>query len=397
MRISYILDVFPKRSETFVRDEVEWMARHGRLDRIFTRESELEALDEISQDVLSRIRILPMPQASLLHQLHDRARWLAHQPKIFFTRLKARSMSRESFENFVLARRLVTLLNRETPPDLLHVHFAGRAAQIARYASRLSGIPFTFCAHHYDIFHMGPPNFPLLAADARRIQTISEYNRRYMVDVLRLPGEKIQVLHCGIDPNRFDKPSPRKRQAQARDPFTIVSVGRLVEMKAQHFMIEACRLLVDRGYNPQLRLIGDGPMRNSLERLIVDLELTNYVALLGAQSSSAVRDELRAAHAFAMSSLSEGIPVALMEAMASELPVITTGVRGIPELVEHESCGLIVPEGDAHGLAEAMARLADDSTLRLLLGRAARERILEDFNATTQYEKLWAFWQEAAA
>jgi glycosyltransferase involved in cell wall biosynthesis len=272
------------------------------------------------------------------------------------------------------------------------VHFAGPAVQTARYASLLTGIPFTVCVHHYDLFFRPPANYPALTRDAALVFTISKYNRQYLVNNYDIPADTIRVVHCGIDPEKF---CPGKLNArQAGQPFSLISVGRLVDNKGHRYLIDACAILAQKGLQFTLKIIGDGKLRGCLEDRILTLGLAEHVKLLGGQSTEAVRSALHQADMFVLASLSEGVPVALMEAMATELPVIATRVRGVPELVEHDNTGLLVEAEDAVGLAEAIQRLAGDEMLRTRLGHAGRVKVSEEFNAETEYMEILKLWRQ---
>lgn len=396
MKIAYVVQTFPKRSETFVRDEVEWMARQGYLDRIFTLESDPDLLDELSDDVRQRIQLLPQKNGLHKTSIKNFLQKIRLTPSLARSRLKARSISRESGRKFAIGAELAQLLCKETLPDLIHVHFASIAAQIARYASHITSIPYTFCTHHYDIFLNPPANYAVLTYDAARMTTISDYNRRYLIEHFSLPEPKIQVVHCGIDTEQFDHNRQTPTPNTAADPsiLNLISVGRLVEVKAHRYQIEAARLLADEGLDFKLRIIGDGDQRDALAKQIESLDLSDRVTLLGAQSSTVVRQELKRADIFVMSSLSEGIPVSLMEAMATRLPVVTTGVRGIPELVVDQVNGLLVPEHSPESLADAIRQLAADPARRACMGDAGRSRVLASYNANTEYSKLIDIWRE---
>jgi glycosyltransferase involved in cell wall biosynthesis len=249
--------------------------------------------------------------------------------------------------------------------------------------------------HHYDIFFRPPPNYPALTRDAALILTISKYNQQYLVNNFGVSANAIRVVHCGIDPEQFCPGSPGARQAG--QPFSIISVGRLVKNKGYRYLIDGCALMARRGLPFRLKIIGDGALRQYLDNRIHTLGLAARVKLMGGQPSEVVRSELQKADLFILASLSEGIPVALMEAMASELPVIATRVRGVPELVVHDKTGLLVEPEDAPGLAEAVQTLAGDETLRSRLSLAGRAKVTEEFNAENQYRKILELWQQKVA
>lgn len=391
MRIAYVVDTFPKRSETFVRDEVEWLAARGLLDRVFTLQQEDAARFDVSDRVRARTYVLDTPSRSPGALMRRRAQWWAQQPGLLTSRVKALSLSRESPEIFAMGAVLAEQL-RTNPPDVLHVHFAGLSLQIARYAARLTGIPLTFCVHHYDLFMTPPANLAVLAKEAARIVTISRYNRRALTRDHGVPHHKIQIVHCGIDPERFAPNPPVDDACDTARPLRLVNVGRLAPVKAHQDLVAGCSALAQRGVDFRLDIIGDGQERAALEARIEALGLGERVRLLGAQSSHVVRQTLAQADVFVMSSLSEGIPVALMEAMACEVAVVSTGVRGIPELVADERTGLLVPPEEPERLAAAIERLARDPALRQRLARAGRRKVLREFNAETEYRRLVTLW-----
>jgi glycosyltransferase involved in cell wall biosynthesis len=153
-------------------------------------------------------------------------------------------------------------------------------------------------------------------------------------------------------------------------------------------LLAAFRQLVREGRNVRLRLVGDGPDRMSLERVAAQEELRGLVVFEGAVEADRVRRILENADIFALPSFAEGIPVALMEAMAMEVPCVSTAITGIPELVRSETDGILVAPADEDQLAAALARLIDDPDRRERLGRAGRRRVAENFNLHRNVEKL---------
>jgi glycosyltransferase involved in cell wall biosynthesis len=174
----------------------------------------------------------------------------------------------------------------------------------------------------------------------------------------------------------------------------MVCVGSLEEVKGHRFLIEACGMLRDRGLQFQCHLVGEGPLRKAVVAQIDGLGLTDHVVMHGARSRDAVAHLLSCADAAVLAShptregRREGIPVALMEAMASGLPVVSTDISGIPELIESGTTGVLVPSGDATALAGALLQLAEDAALRDRLGRAARQRVIEGFNLRANTAQL---------
>jgi colanic acid/amylovoran biosynthesis glycosyltransferase len=208
-------------------------------------------------------------------------------------------------------------------------------------------------------------------------RAISLYGRSQMLK--SMPYEewpKIEVSFLGVDTNEF---SPRPFRA-APDPFQIACVGQLAPVKGQHMLVAAMEILVREGRRVILRIAGDGPDRVSLERDIVNRKLERHVVMEGFLNQDKLRQLYAACDVLALPSFAEGIPVVLMEAMAMEIPCVATWITGIPEIIGHETDGLLVPPGDAEALARAIVRLMDDSELRRGLGQRARLKILEKFD-----------------
>jgi glycosyltransferase involved in cell wall biosynthesis len=275
---------------------------------------------------------------------------------------------------------------------VVHAHFAAEATQIARYLSLLTGIPFTVCTHGYDVFFKPPPNYPELANAAAHMLAISEYNCRYLAKNHGVPKSKLHVVHCGVDIQRFCRKSPYP--STSTRPLRLLSIGRLEPVKGQKYLIDACAILADRGVDFFLDILGDGNLREELQQQVDDLGLQERIRLRGAAQPEEVVNALEEAHIFVLPSLSEGISVAAMEAMAMELPVIATSVNGMPELVEHEISGLLIEPADSGQLAAAIERYGNDADFALRVGRCAREKICSEFNAAIQHEKLDALWSQ---
>jgi glycosyltransferase involved in cell wall biosynthesis len=196
---------------------------------------------------------------------------------------------------------------------------------------------------------------------------------------------KLTVVRLGVDATRF---SPGERGDGHPGAFRALCLGRLVERKAQRILIAAVARLAERGAEVHLTVAGDGPTRPSLERLATDLGIADRVTFTGVVGQDEAIELYRGADVFALPSLAEGLPVVLMEAMACGLPVISTRIDAIPELIDDGVNGLFVEAGDAQGLADALARLAGDPELRNRLGTAAREKVLDQFELGRQAERL---------
>jgi glycosyltransferase involved in cell wall biosynthesis len=263
----------------------------------------------------------------------------------------------------------------------VHCHFANHPATAGLVVHRLTGIPFSFTAHGSDL-HRDRRLLREKVTEADRVVAISEYNRRLIRDECGdEAARKVTVVHCGTDTELF-RPRPHERTGG----LTIVCVASLEEVKGHRYLLDACRLLAVRGVAFECRLIGAGPLRAELQARIDELGLGDRVRLEGPKPRPEVVEILAAVDValcpsvFTSQGDREGIPVALMEAMASGLAVVASDISGIPELVEDGVSGLLVAPGDAEGLADAVQRLHDYPELRMRLGEAARRRVERDFD-----------------
>jgi colanic acid/amylovoran biosynthesis glycosyltransferase len=275
---------------------------------------------------------------------------------------------------------------RERGLSHLHSHFGGAVSSVAMIAARTFPVTLSFTIHGPDEFY-DVRKFYL----AEKIKTasfvfcIGTFTRSQLMMLSPVAQwNKLLVSRLGVDPLKFNPPQRRKSSG----PIEILSVGRLVGAKGQHVLLAAFRRLVREGRNVRLRVVGDGPDRKSLETAAAQDELQSVVTFEGAVGADRVRCLLESADIFALPSFAEGIPVALMEAMAMEVPCVSTTISGIPELIRSETEGILVAPADEDQLAVALARLIDNPDLRERLGRAGRRRVEENFDLHRNVEKL---------
>jgi glycosyltransferase involved in cell wall biosynthesis len=274
-----------------------------------------------------------------------------------------------------------------------HVHASfAHTAGVALIISNLLRIPFSFSAHAVDIYARNRILIPLKLRRAKFVITISNYNRSYLS---RLAGNtdvqrKIHIIRYGVDVSAF---SPQPRKEESATPV-ILSVGRLVEKKGFPYLVGACKILVERKYKFHCQIIGDGPQRLLLEDLIRTNGLSEYINLVGVVFQEKLKDYLGKADFFVLPCVvskdgdRDGIPNVLIEAMAMEIPVISTLVSGIPELITHGKEGLLVPEKDETALADAMAFLLEKGDIRGQMGEAGRKRVEADFDISKTSAQL---------
>ncbi len=381
---------------TFIINEISWLRQLGSrvtLASAFRLPTEADPVKERYRR--ESLYFPPRYRGVLVANL----RCLLRRPVAYVRAFRLVRRERESFRILLLAGYYTRRLAAE---NVQHFHstFGTRTTLLAHLIARLSGRSYSFTTHAYDIYRPNP-SLVWKTNGAAFMRTISEFNRRFVLEAY--PGtdpDKIRVVYLGVDPKRF---APRPRPPLDPTRVRIVAVGSLIEQKGHVFLVRACRLLVDRGYGVYCQIIGEGDKRVVVEKEIARLALGGQVTLSGELPYDTIQQHLSNADVFALPCIDlrgkgehvDGIPVAIMEAMALGLPVVSTTLSGIPELVENGVSGLLVPEKDEHALADALARLIGNADLRDALGRAARERIEERFDLKVNVAALAGLFREA--
>lgn len=268
----------------------------------------------------------------------------------------------------------------------VHVHFANRATHSALFLKKL-GLPFSFTAHAQDfMFDLGSQALlSEMVREAAFVVAVSDYSRDLLAEMCAEGDGEIIRIYNGIELDDF-----RRTPVKQRSPLRIVSIGRLIEFKGFHHLIGACAMLKAQEVPVETRIVGDGPLRAELAARIEREGLQDQVKLLGVRSQEEIKRELAEADLFVLPSIvdpvgaSDILPTVITEAMACHLPVISTTVTGIPEMVENEETGLLVEPSDEAALAAAISRLGADPEMRQRLGEAGRRRAerLFSFKAT---------------
>lgn len=268
----------------------------------------------------------------------------------------------------------------------LHVHYSSTVGLLMQRVFNL-GLSISF--HGPDEFD-DPAGFRIRekVAACSFVRAISQYARSQLMKSSAVSDwKKIQVVYMGVDPDTFAARPFR------RDPeiLELICVGRLAPVKAQHILIAAVDRLVRSGRKVRLHVVGGGPDRAALEAEAAARGIESSVVFHGFTPQDKLDALYRGADVFVLASFAEGVPGVLMEAMAMEIPCVSTWITGVPELIRNEVDGLLVAPSDDQGFAEAIARLMDDAELRERLGRAGRVRVMERFNLPNNAKQLSAF------
>ncbi len=260
----------------------------------------------------------------------------------------------------------------------LHNHLGDSSGTVTMLAAELAAIPFSITLHGPEIFQSAQRwRLDVKIARAKFVACISEHGRQ---QTMRFSDEahwhKLKVVRCGVNPSLYAAAPAAERTG--RD---LLFVGRLEERKGVNFLLDAVALLKARCSDVRLKIVGNGPQKEALERQTAALSLEAVVTFAGTKDEAGVAEALRHADLLVVPSLSEGLPVVIMEALASGVPVVASAVDGIPELVRDGETGWLVPPCDPRKLANGIEQLQMDPGLRQCMGEAGRQLVAADHDA----------------
>ncbi len=381
MRVGYVTKMFPRFSETFVLTELLQLERLGYEVEIFSLRPPADGrfhakLADLRAPVTyltsSGIRAADLwSEFAATDELDELGPHLDELLRIDY---------RSALQAVQLARHC-----RRLGLTHLHAHFASAGTTVARVAARIAGISYGFTAHAKDIYcEVDQDDLRRKLRDAVDVVTVSDFNRDYLTSEFGADADRVRRVYNGLDLDAFEFSDPSERSA------TIAAVGRLVEKKGFDVLLDALALLLADGHQVDLVLIGSGVLEGALRAQAERLGLADRVTMLGGLPQHRVAEVVANAAVFAAPCVvgedgnRDGLPTVLLEAMALGTPCVATPVTGIPEIIEHEVTGLLVPERDPRALADALNRLLDDPVLRSGLAKAARDLVETEFDARRQ-------------
>lgn len=379
LRIVYFAEIFPSKSETWVHHEILELQRLGCTVKVFATHPRPNSVPDELKGFLGITSYLPELSCPLSKALLRILRPCLLLPVAKGLMCDAKGLRRKAqvLRDLIYAGFFLPFV-MDFRPDCLFAHFGGTRTNLAMFCSMLSGLPFGFKMHAADIFKR-VALFRLKVARSAQIMTISRYNiefvRQHYQDI---DTSRFQTHACGIPLHDY----PYQSSRQVSDVPTILGVGRLVRMKGFDVLLRASRLLLDLGFQHRVVLIGHGPEQETLERLRVSLGLQHTVAFKGYVGPHEVRGTLISAAVFVLPAVwdpidntQDGVPVALMEAMALGVPVVSTMTSGIPELVEAGATGFLARPNDHVDLSTQIKRCCelDDESREMMLARARRK------------------------
>ena len=388
MRLAYIVSRYPSISHAFILREVLALRRAGvQIDTFTIRragDDQLLSDDDRAEDATTYVVVPPRPGTLI----GSHAAALASRPGRYLStlrlaiRLRARGPRAALWQLFYFGEAAMVWREcRRRGIRHIHAHHANVGSDVALLASHLGGEgwSWSFTMHGpTELFDVREHRLGQKVELARFVACISDYARSQLMALVG-PSHwaKLRVVHCGVDVARFDLVD---RAGAGREP-EILTVGSVVPRKGQALLVEAVAELARRGVQARLTVVGDGPRLQELRTLAERLGVADRVTFAGAVGQDRIGAYYQRAGLFALPSFAEGVPVVLMEAMATGLPVVASRIAGVPELVEDGVSGLLVEPGSVSSLTGALARLLSDRPeQRRAMGEKGREKVVAEFD-----------------
>ncbi len=377
-KIAYVLAEFPSFTETFVAKEILYINESFPLYIFVLKKGECPIEEHVQKTLKNNIiyvpswtswKILPfVPRAITSPTVWRNARYglkeVIHQMKAFLV-------------SFYITQQAKLLRIQH-----IHAHFANYPTEIAILVSRFSGIPYSFTAHANDIY-VDSNKLPEKIKHAAFVTTCTKYNKNWLDALVIFEGKhKIHLIYHGVDLDNWQYRQP----CTLKFPTDILAIGRLIEKKGFIFLLEAVKILIEKGIPVRLRMVGKGKDEQKLKRYCQRHKLEEIVTFLGWQNADQIKHLYACSDIFVLPSIisvdgdRDGIPNVVLEAMATGVPVISTPISGIPEVIQHEHNGLLIPEKDSIRLAQAISTLINNHALRTTYAENARYFVEEHFD-----------------
>lgn len=421
--IAYILKGFPRNSEAFITNEILGLEALGMKFHIFSAFPGDIAPSSIAGEIRSRVTYLPEAPESMNRPFLPWLKtnlplYLPSHRRLFRLRpiaygrvmLKAIRLSmtcpsqsfpwikKAFYKDFLRAGFIACKILEAGSIRHLHAHFCHGSTTMALFAGLLTDIPYSFTAHAKDIYlsRLNPGNLlSIKMQEAAFVVTCTEANLRHLEHLYPKASRKIYRVYHGVDTGRFLPKPPRNQTLPV-----ILSVGRHVKKKGFPYLIQACAILKERGYLFRCVILGEPDEETTCIRtLIATHQLEEIVELQPGLTQEALREIYHRATIFALACHivengdRDGIPNVLAEAMASGLPVVSTNISGIPELITHRKDGLLVPQKNPQALAESLEALLINPRFQTALSKGGREKILQLFCARATIKALANLFQ----
>lgn len=396
-RVIYVVRSWPRLSQTFIVNEVLALERLGVDIEIFSMTRSGEPLTQLQvATVRAPVTYLDDRGSAGRLRIRDHLAVALRGPRRYVSTAYyawrnpdlssgyATATTMQCLSHAVRIARYVHKLRRQgVTVAHLHAHFIHDPALVGLFTGRLSGLPYSVTAHARDLYQIPRRSLTVRTEHARALLTCCEHNMDYMQDVLPVSSfGRARMIRHGVELRRFTPNDSGRVRKTAR----LISIGRLVEKKGYPDLLMACALLVGDGLKFSLDIYGDGPLRTQLEQQRDELGLVGVVEFAGEHDSSVIVEALRSADVFVLTSFvtddgdRDGVPNVVVEAMACGLPVVSTTVGGIPEVVEHRRNGLLAEPHDVAAIASHLAEMLGDVAMRVQFGKEARRTVEVGFD-----------------
>lgn len=369
--IAYILAEFPSHTETFISKEAVYISQSFPLFIFALKKGKTDAL-------------LPTAFEQRLQYLPKRTSWqmIRHFPVSGLFSLRSSIRKNIHRIKVLWTSHYIAEQIKQLPIRHIHAHFAGYPAEIAWQVSLLSGLCFSFTAHAHDIY-VHADNLADQIRAASFITTCTEYNKKWMNRLVPNEQNRIHLVYHGVD---LDSWPYQPSLPETKEIVQILSIGRLIEKKGFIYLLDALRQLKEKKYSIRLSIAGDGKEKEKLKDFCRRHGLEQSVLFPGWQTPEQIKRQHTSSDIFVLPSIitddgdRDGIPNVILEAMATGLPIISTSVSGIPEVIRHHHNGLLVSEKDSCRLAQAISYLIDNPCLRVRFAENARKTVEKRFN-----------------
>ncbi len=407
MKVAFITNVFPVLYNSFTANEIAQVVDRGvDVGVIALKRHASKARNEVSLKLAGRARYFdefvrgfgsPASRFLLKHQgrvKHFSPKLHEFAGRVLFGGIRRQAdRYRQKLGWHWYALQPLARFLKQQGFEMIHAGFGNRTAEAAMILSRLSGLPFSFEAHAFDLF----VDFPFAQeklSEAERIFTISEYNRNYLIGDLGCDPRKVVKMRVTFNRDYCDQVA-----VEPKDPATVVAVCRLHPIKGLDHAIDAIALVARARKDVRFLIVGDGPLETALKNKVGAMKLENNVKFLGSVGNERALEVIARAGVFLLPSViapdgdRDGIPTSMIEAMYLRTPVVSSRVSGIPELVDDGVNGLLAEPGDVRTLAEHVGRLINDEAFRVKMGERARDKVEHRFYERDTAVILMQEWQ----
>jgi len=375
-KISYLISRYPAISHTFILREVLHLKKMGfALITASVNESQRERERLTSEEQSEQDCTYYIKAAGIVGAIKAAFGLLLRRPlnvfkaEAYAIRTAGLDLKKQVYHQFYFIEALMVANWMDAnDSDRLHIHFASSPATVGIFVKKLNGCFLSITVHGPDEFYVtGQHLLEEKIKVADKLFCISDFARSQLMKLSEFEHwRKFQVCRLGVDVDKFKRAEREKNTVPQ-----ILSVGRLCPAKGQHLLVQAAKILVDRQVEFSLVLVGDGPDAASLKSLAAKLKVESYINFVGSVNHDEVQGYYDSSDIFCLPSFAEGIPIVLMEAMAKEIPCVTSRIVGIPELIDDQVDGLLTPPSNIDAIADALQLLIRDETLRAELGARA--------------------------